>query len=145
VVTVATWATKLNCSMHFRWSRFKIRFSLGTALEPSGPVSISLACATPDTLLPISSACVAPARFSPDPPPPAPLLHRWPSACAALTDERAAGCRVFQCPPQPHDRKEEQTSLSTATTPLPCPHLPTDCGAPSAIIFVSLSLLGCQR
>jgi hypothetical protein len=41
--------------------------------------------------------------------------------------------------PPPRDRKEEKTSLSTATTPLPCPHLPTDCSAPSPIIFLFLT------
>jgi hypothetical protein len=41
-------------------------------------------------------------------------------------------------PPPPHDRKEEKTSLSTATTPLPCPHLPADCSVHSPIIFVFL-------
>jgi hypothetical protein len=59
------------------WSCLVIPFL--TALEPSRPISISLACAAPDALLPISPAYAAPAHLSPDPPPSVPLLHRRPS------------------------------------------------------------------
>jgi hypothetical protein len=68
---------------------------VGTALEPSSPVSIPLTCAAPDALLSISSALTAPARLSPDPPPPVPLLHRRPFTCAASIDERAADYRLL--------------------------------------------------